>query len=171
VASSTHQARVSSKQLGEGVAADVLQLFDELEGVEDTEATWHDAVLIDHLWPGDPSRLRFGGICVACEGHPVEIKAALVRRSNGDRDSPGHWYIKRQAHERMLDAAGHYLLVVYQQRGGRRHLARIIVPAATMDDLLRSKWYEVNGDRSENEVAQLSWPTLLDEAVLRRENA
>jgi len=165
--SSADQAKISPKQLGDGVAGDVIQRFEEIEHVSDTEATWHDARTTAALFPDDPDELLFGGICAVEPDTPIEIKATLVVRSSGKGSQRnGAWYIKRKAHDQLLEAGGVYLLVVYVQRRGREHLARIVVPAATIDDFLQDKWYEVRADRSENEVAQLVWTEVIDESRL-----
>jgi len=168
VASSSAQSKLSSKTLGDGVAGDVIQRF-PFENVSDSDATWHDARTTSALFPDDPDELLFNGICAVEAGTPVEIKATLVVRSAGEgNDRKGQWYIKRQAHDQLLEAGGVYLLVVYVQRRGREHLARIVVPAATMDDVLQESWYDVDGDRSEQSVAQLTWSRLIDEKHVGR---
>lgn len=163
MASSSAQSKLSSKSLGDGVAGDVIQRF-ALEHVPDSDANWHDARTTSALFADDPDELLFSGLCVVEAGTPVEIKATLVVRSAGEgNDRKGQWYIKRKAHDRLLEAGGVYLLVVYVQRRGREHLARIVVPAATMDDVLQESWYDVDADRSESTVAQLTWNRLIDE--------
>ena len=162
---STAQAKISSKELGNGVEADVIQSFD-VEYVTDTEATWYDARAVAPIWPDSPRRLLFGGICVVPAGTQVEIKGALVATSNGDRDVPGRWFFQQRCHFKLLDVGGVYLLVVYQQREGQRQLARIVVPAQTIDDLLRGSWYDAPAARSEGKVAKLSWTQLIDDDQL-----
>jgi hypothetical protein len=167
---STEQAKVSSKHLGEGIAADVIQHF-PLETVTDTEAVWHDAETTAAIFPERPERLLFGGICAVEPDTPVEIKATLAARSAGDEgDRPGQWVLKRQSHDRLVDAGGVYLFVVYVQRGqsGRRHVGRIIMPAATVDDIISDSWYDAPQSRSEGKIAQLSWTRLLDDNQLTR---
>lgn len=171
MASSTDQAKMSPKHLGDGVEGDVIQRFSTLEHVRDSEATWHDCVTTAPMFAGDPSELLWGGICAVEPQTPVEIKATLVVRSSGKRQRNGAWVIKRAPHEQLLEAGGVYLLVVYQQRRGREHLARMIVPAATVDDHIEDKWYDVSGDRSEQEMAQLVWTHLIDEQRLHGEGS
>ena len=157
---------MSPKHLGDGVEGDVIQRFEAIEHVRDSEATWHDARTTAAMFAGDPDELLWGGICAVETGTPVEIKATLVVRSSGTRQCHGAWVIKRRPHDKLVEAGGVYLLVVYQQRDGREHLARMIVPAATVDDVVQDKWYEVSADRSENEMAQLVWTELIDESRL-----
>lgn len=167
MASSTDQAKMSPKHLGDGVEGDVIQHFAALEHVRDSTATWHDARTTGAMFAGDPDELLWGGICAVEPETPVEIKATLAVRSSGQGSQRnGAWVIKRAPHEQLLDAGGVYLLVVYQQRRGREHLARMIVPAATVDDVADGKWYDVGGDRSENEMCQLVWTNLIDEQRL-----
>jgi hypothetical protein len=65
----------------------------------------------------------------------------------------------------LLEASGVYLLVVYTPNR-HDHLARIVVPASILDEHLRGRWYDVAGNRSEEEVAQLAWPHVLDREVV-----
>jgi len=161
VASSTDQAKVSPKHLGDGVEGDVIQRFADIEHVRDTEASWHDAVTTAAMFAGDPDELLWGGICAVEPDTLVEIKATLVVRSSGNEQRNGAWVIKRRPHDKLVEAGG-----VYLQRRGREHLARMIVPAATVEDVISDKWYDVNADRSENEMAQLVWTELIDESRL-----
>jgi len=153
-----------SKAIGSSVEAVVTDSDPALERVGDSVATWHDARTIDCLSPSDDR--PFCGICVVETDTPVEIKGACVVRSNGTRQRAGHWYLKRDAHERLLDAAGVYILAVYAPRSGTPVLRSVVIPASLLDEHLRESWYTVEGDRSEDEVAQITWTRLIDrEAV------
>ncbi|ELY55889.1 hypothetical protein C493_10438 [Natronolimnohabitans innermongolicus JCM 12255] len=57
-----------------------------------------------------------------------------------------------------------YLFVVYPPRPGLPQVARAIVPATLVDELLSGRWYEVGGSRSEQEVAKLTWSHVIDPA-------
>jgi len=151
---------LSPKAVGTSVEADSIQT-EPLEAVPDRVATWYDARTTD-VWT--PSReLPFLGIAVIEPGTVVEIKAASAARSNGTRDTPGHWYIKRDAHERLLADAGVYLLVVYDPRPSTPVVARVVIPASLLDEHLSGRWYDVDDPgRTESEVVQLSWTTLID---------
>jgi len=155
----------SAKAAGSRVEADVIDRFDALRYVPESEATWHDAETVALLAPERADRLRFGGIVVVEPGTPIEVKGSQVETSNGDRSTPGRWYVKKSAHQSLLAANGVYLLVVYTPNR-HDHLARIVVPASILDEHLRGRWYEVAGDRSEEEVAQLAWPHVLDREVV-----
>ncbi|MFC3957150.1 hypothetical protein [Halovivax cerinus] len=150
----------SPKASGDAIEASLIQEIDALGYVGDRTATWHDAVTTGLLEPS--TTLPFYGIVVVETETPIEIKACQVRTSNGSRSTRGRFYVKRQAHEQLLDAAGMYLLAVYVPRPGLPNLARAIVPATLVDELLRGRWYDVAADRSEQEVAQLAWSHVID---------
>lgn len=150
----------SSKARGSSVEAAVIDASPALEPVGDSEATWYDAVTTATIDP-DPDRPLLGTPLIET-GTPVEIKGACVFRSNGDRDSPGHWFVKRAAHEQLLEASGAYLLTVYAPRPETPILRSVGIPASLLDEHLADRWYEVSADRSESEVAQLSWPVVID---------
>ena len=76
----------------------------------------------------------------------------------------GRIRVKRGAHEQLLEASGMYLLVVYLPRPGLPQVARAIVPATLVDELLSGRWYGVGGSRSEQEVAKLAWSHVIDPA-------
>ncbi|AXR78479.1 hypothetical protein [Natrarchaeobaculum sulfurireducens] len=150
----------SSKASGDALEADLIQQIDALEYVGDRTATWHDARTTTLLEPSE--WLPFYSIVVVEPDTPVEIKGCQVETSNGSRSTRGRFYVKRAAHERLLEAAGMYLFVVYVPRPGLPQVARALVPASIVDELLRAKWYDVAGSRSESEVAKLTWSDVID---------
>ncbi|AXR77687.1 hypothetical protein [Natrarchaeobaculum sulfurireducens] len=154
----------SSKASGDALEADVVQAVDALEYVGDRTATWHDAKTTTLLEPSE--WLPFYSIVVVEPDTPVEIKGCQIRTSNGSRSTRGRFYVKRAAHERLLEAAGMYLFVVYVPRPGLPQLARALVPASIVDELLRGKWYDVGGSRSESEVAKLTWSHVIDPKIV-----
>ncbi|WP_137288129.1 hypothetical protein [Natronorubrum halophilum] len=160
--SSRTSALESSKASGDALEAEIVQTFDALEYVGDRTATWHDAKTSALL---EASRsLPFFGIVLVEPETPIEIKGCQIETSNGDRSTRGRFYVKRAAHEQLLEAAGMYLLVVYLPRPGLPQVARAIVPATLVDELLAGRWYEVGGSRSEQEVAKLAWSHVIDPA-------
>ena len=156
---STRSPLESAKASGDYIEADIIQTVDALEYVSDGTATWHDAHTTTLLEPS--LSLPFYGIVVERDV-PVEIKACQIETGNGGRSTRGRFYVKRAAHERLVDAGGMYLLVVYLPRPGLPQVARAIVPASLFDELLRDRWYDVDGDRSESEVANLAWSHVID---------
>lgn len=150
----------SSKARGSSVESALIDPEPLLEPVPDTEATWHDARAVGRIDP-DPERPLLGTPLIERDT-PIEIKGACVARSNGDRDSPGHWYIKRDAHDQLVDGRGAYLLAVYAPRPQTPILRSVLIPASLLDEHLRGRWYDVTSDRSETRVAQLSWPVVID---------
>ncbi|WP_265109603.1 hypothetical protein [Halosolutus halophilus] len=152
----------SPKASGDAIEATVVQDVDEFEHVGDRTATWHDAKTTTLL---EPRRsLPFYGIVLVEPAVPVEIKGCQVETGNGDRSTRGRFYVKRSAHEQLLEAAGMYLFVVYLPRPGLPQIARAIVPATIVDELLAGRWYDVGGERSESEVAKLAWSHVIDPA-------
>ncbi|SDC05652.1 hypothetical protein [Natrinema hispanicum] len=152
----------SSKASGDALEAEIVQVIDALEYVSDRTATWHDARTTAVL---EASRsLPFYGIVLVEPDVPVEIKGCQIETSNGDRSTRGRFYVKRAAHDRLLEVGGVYLFVVYLPRPGLPQVARAIVPATLVDELLAGRWYEVSGSRSEQEVAQLAWSHVIDPA-------
>ncbi|ELY52787.1 hypothetical protein [Natronolimnohabitans innermongolicus] len=160
--SSRRSALESPKASGDALEAEIVQTVDALEIVSDRVATWHDARTTAVL---EASRsLPFYGIVLVEPETPVEIKGCQIETSNGDRSTRGRFYVKRAAHEQLLEAGGMYLLVVYLPRPRLPQVARAIVPATLVDELLAGRWYEVGGSRSEQEVAKLSWSHVIDPA-------
>ncbi|MFC4542008.1 hypothetical protein ACFO5R_08725 [Halosolutus amylolyticus] len=152
----------SPKASGDFLEAEVVQEVAELEYVGDRTATWHDARTSTLL---EPRRsLPFFGIVLVEPDVPIEIKGCQIETGNGDRSTHGRFYVKRAAHEQLLEAAGMYLLVVYLPRPGLPQIARAIVPATIVDELLAGRWYDVGGERSEEEVAKLAWSHVIDPA-------
>lgn len=151
----------SSKKRGDSVESAVINADPGLEFVGDSVATWHDARTVACL---DPSYERpFYGIPLIEPDTEVEIKGACVVRSAGvSRQRSGQWYIKRKAHDQLVDAGGVYLLAVYAPRPETPILRSVIIPASLLDEHLDGRWYDVDADRSETEVAQLTWTVLID---------
>jgi hypothetical protein len=144
------------KRAGSSVESAVVNVEPDLEFVGDSEAEWHDARTTAVL---TPTRERpFGGVCVVERDTPVEIKGTLPEHENGDGTAPGRWYIKRPTHERLEAENGVYYFVVYEPKPSTPLLARLVVPAATVGDILEGSWYENRG----RDVARLSWTRLID---------
>ncbi|SIS14537.1 hypothetical protein [Natronorubrum thiooxidans] len=158
--SSRTSALESSKASGDALEAEIVQTVDALEYVGDRTATWHDAKTTAVLEASQS--LPFYGIVLVEPETPIEIKGCQIETSNGDRSTRGRFYVKRRAHDQLLEAAGMYLLVVYLPRPGLPQVARAIVPATIVDELLVGRWYDVGGSRSEQEVAKLAWSHVID---------
>ena len=159
--SSASGRKAQAKAIGEDVEFLVTRDVDALRLADGTDAH-HDAITDGLLTPS--STLPFGSICLLEAGTPVEIKACRASTSNGDQNTPGRWFFKGRRdgqHDVLLDAAGAYLLAVYQEDDGDREVVRkLLLPATIVDDLLRDSWYE--SGRVEGEVAKLAWTTVLD---------
>ncbi|WP_243645300.1 hypothetical protein [Natrarchaeobius chitinivorans] len=114
--SSRISALESPKASGDALEAHLIQSIDALEYVGDRTATWHDARTTTLLEPAES--LPFYGIVVVEPGVPVEIKGCQIETSNGSGSTRGRFYVKREAHSRLLEAGGMYLFVVYIPRPG-----------------------------------------------------
>lgn len=145
------------KLLGDGLEDELIARHDELVDVPDETCEWHDAY-VDELWT-PTGHLPFGGICLVEIDTPVEIKTAKVATSNGaNPDTDGRWYIKRDAHQRLVETRGVYLLAVYAEDEEDDQcvlLAQIVVPASLLDEHLKDRWYD--SGRREGDVAKLAW--------------
>jgi hypothetical protein len=127
----------SPKASGDALEAEVVQTVDELEYVSDHTVTWHDAWTTAVLEACES--LPFYGIVLVERNVPVEIKGCQIETSNGSRSTRGRFYVKRTAHEQLVEAARMYLLVVYLPRPGLPQVARAIVPATLGDELLAGR--------------------------------
>ena len=150
------------KRTGSSVEAAVIQTEPALSTVTDTEATWHDAATTAVLTPRHDRPL--GGICLVEADTPVEIKGCIPAVENDGHQTAGRWYIKREAHAQLCEERGVYYLTVYAPRPSTPIIAAIVVPAATIGDLLVGSWYDSGRyDR----VAKLSWPAVIDESEVQ----
>ncbi|WP_435124061.1 hypothetical protein [Halobaculum sp. D14] len=149
----------SPKESGETVEAAVIDRFPALEYVADSRAAWHDAETAGALTPSDA--LTFGSVPVVGSGTAVEIKAAQGRQSGGQR---GRFYFRQQQHRALVDAGGVYLFVVYAPTYEHPHLARLLVPASVVDELIPS-WIEVDGRLTH---AKLAWSRIIDPNEVER---
>jgi hypothetical protein len=164
---SQSDARAVAKRIGEDAELLVVQLLEDVQLVPDSAAAWYDGIATTALTPEYP--IRLGGICVIWQGARIEIKACQVSRSKRDVDSPGLWYFKGREtgqHARLEAETGLYALAVHREADtwlGREIVGLLIVPAATIGDILaeRSAWYD--SGRHEGFVAQLRWDRLLEE--------
>jgi len=159
---SSERAHASPKHSGDTIEHLVVNR-NPLRHVSDRDASWHDAATVDVIAPS--RRLRMGGVCLLEADTPVEIKAAQGLVSNGDHNVPGRWMVKRDAHERLLAADGAYWLVVYKPAGRDTDLlGQIVISASLLDEHLDGRWFDGPAHRSEDEIAKLGWPHLLDRA-------
>lgn len=156
------------KEQGEAVAEVVVSVIDPLEHVPDDVAEWHDARLQDVLVTGSIATL-LEHVAVPADT-PIEIKAAQKRISNGAGVRRGRWYIKRDAHERLLESAGHYALVVYEPGG--EILELVVVPADVVDEFLAGRWTAASAAWGDADVCKVTWSRLIDaERIERRRSA
>lgn len=131
-------SRSRSKVVGEAIEDQVIASH-PLEDVESEAVDAPDAV-------------------ASSDGTEIEIKACRRRVSNGDHSVHGRWYIRRRAHEALLEAGGYYLLVVYEEDDGELEIVdEQLRRADVVDELIDrcSSWSRVRS-RGEETVAKLT---------------
>ena len=130
--------------------------------VPDSVAPHYDAVATG---PVSPSRATpFVGLCVLPAGTEIEVKSTL-RRYSARR---GRFSIRRDQHERLVEEAGVYLLVVTEaDASGRRPIAQKVVPATTVDAIVADSWVDA-GDGRVDDYAQRAWSRFFAPAEVER---
>lgn len=139
---------VEPRRGGENAESQIIQRWEALRYVPDSEAVHFDAVTESLLEPS--SELPFVGICLVEAGTSVEIKSTMVALNGGRR---GRFLFRREQHEALLEAAGMYVLAVCEPHIGRDLIATKLVPASLMDEEL-GEWVEVDGGA---DYCQLAW--------------
>jgi len=153
-------SRYASKQIGDRLESEVIQLVPGLEWVSDREDQHIDAVTTEAVWPSD--QLHLGGICVLEPETRVEIKSAAVRLTSGQR---GRFYVRKHQHKKLLsDGGGVYLLAIYAP-ASYDVICLAGVPATIVDSRL-SSWRDL--DRGET-YTQVSWSSVINPAIVPRE--
>lgn len=151
-------SRAAAKEAGEALEEAVIEKVPGLVAVPDSEADWHDARTTASLTAG---AIPLVGVCSIGPNTPVEVKGCQYRKSRGGgRTRRGRWYIKRRAHERLVENGGVYAFAVYVPRADLEVVGLRFVPARLVDEVIPS-WIDVGGGRSENQVAQPTWTSLL----------
>ncbi|WP_247729579.1 hypothetical protein [Halovivax limisalsi] len=91
-------------------------------------------------------------------GTPVEVKSCR-RRYCGRY---GRWWIKRESHDRLVDAAGEYVLAVTDRTG----IVRMSLLSAETVDCLCSTWWETgDGGPNAEEYRQVPWTVVFEDLV------
>ncbi|WP_243641392.1 hypothetical protein [Natrarchaeobius halalkaliphilus] len=99
--SSRASALESPKASGAALEAHLIQSIEALEYAGDRTATWYDARTTTILEPS--SSLLFFGIVLVEPDVPVEIKGCQIETSDGSRSTRGRFYVKRDAHEQLIE--------------------------------------------------------------------
>jgi len=149
----------SSKEIGDRLENEVIQLVPGLEWIPDSEDEHIDAVTVDAVWPSDD--LHLGGICVIEPDTRIEIKSTTVRLTSGQR---GRFYIRQKQHEMLLDDGAAYVFAIYAP-GSYDVICLAGVPATVVDGRLPS-WRDL--DRGET-YTQLSWSSVINPEIVPRE--
>lgn len=115
-----------SSRLGSRVEKAVCEEY----GLQPTHTSWYDAVYAN--------------------GTPVEIKAAIHRRSSG---RPGKFRVFKDPHEKLVENDGYYVFAVYRRRGsGAEVLKSVRVDA---EDVTPSWRLSGHKDRPGNKESQI----------------
>ncbi|APW99120.1 hypothetical protein CHINAEXTREME_15655 [Halobiforma lacisalsi AJ5] len=96
----------SPKASGDFLEGEIVQRIDALEFVDDPTADWHDAKTTTVL--ESEQSLPFYGVVVLEPEIPIEIKGCQYETSNGAYPTHGRYYVKRRAHDRLLEVGGMY---------------------------------------------------------------
>jgi hypothetical protein len=140
----------TSKASGDRIEHEVVERL-PVEYVPDTTAEWYDCRPTDPVTARD---VRLGGCALVPSGTPIEIKAARVTLADGER---GRYYLRKGQHDRLDDAGGLYLFVVYAPAEDPLR-ALLLVPADDVARLVPS-WIDSPGRAT---YAQLAWSRLFD---------
>lgn len=151
------EAYTDQKAAGKRVEADAVQVVDEIEPVDDSNAH-ADARATTAISPS--ADLPFVGLCVVERGAVIEIKSAMVRATASN--SRGRFYIRQEQHEWLLEQRGVYLFAVCKPTPQRETIAMKIVPAAEVEDI-RNGWKQPD-DRAPYD--QLAWSRVFDPAEI-----
>lgn len=156
----------SSRDSGDAVAANVVQVVEALQHVGDATAEWHDAVTTTLVTPTSAAPAQLYSIPLLEAETPVEIKAAQVRLGSGAR---GRYFIRQRQHERLVEEDAVYAFATYEPKP--RHPVRTVafVPASIVDELLPDGWTVVDADRSEQGYRQLAWSRVFDPVDVEHE--
>ncbi|MFC3958900.1 hypothetical protein [Halovivax cerinus] len=119
---------------------------------DDREPDWFDARFVAPL----ETELASGPIIEA--GTPVEVKSCRTRY----RGRYGRWWIRRESHERLLEAGGEYVLAIYDTGGIKR---MSLLSAETVDCLISSWWETGDGGRDADEYRQVPWTAVFEDLV------
>lgn len=152
----SHSDRVAAnKAAGESAERSVQDHVPQLGLVPDDVVDHYDAIATATIDP--TSDLPIVGICLVERGTRVEIKSVVKNYTDGAR---GRFYVRRNQHERLLEAAGVYLFAVCSETSSRDVLALKIVPAVAVDDAIYS-W--LDGGPGRSDYAQLAWSNIFDD--------
>lgn len=85
---------------------------------------------------------------LASDDTPIEVKSCRRWISNGRGRTAGRWYLRRRAHDALLEAGGYYLLAVYEERDDELVIVDDqLIPADVVDAIVpASSWSDVRRD-------------------------
>ena len=142
-----------SKEIGETVEYQVLDI--PAVDLSARDVPYVDAVATDII---DLTDLGDGFTGELPKDADIEIKSAAYRISNGGSTCRGRFYLKKKAHQWLIDHDGYYLFIVHDFSRSLSMLAGKVVKASDINPT----WSDVDGRRSEGKVAKISWGTVIE---------
>jgi hypothetical protein len=134
------------------ICADVHPEFEHIAN-EDNAPDWHDAVAADPVLVGEP----VDDVLVPA-GSPIEIKACQPWITDSNSTRRGRWWIRRGAHDRLLEADGWYVLAVSPADAPSKVVRSGLTHARTLDELIET-WLTCGDGR---EAARVRWNRVFD---------
>jgi hypothetical protein len=136
--------------------------LDNVALVPDRGAPHHDAVALRAVSPR--ATLPTVGLPVIERGTEIEIKSCL----RDHRTQRGRFSFRQEQHAVLVEDASVYLLLVTEETGaGRKVLARKVVPARTVDDVLSSSWVDPGPGRDDH-YQRRSWARFFEPGEVER---
>lgn len=99
------------------------------------------------------------------DGDPVEIKSCRV--STGRRGDHGKFFIRRENHDKLADAGGYYVFVLYEPQAWERGpvLDVAMKPAEWLGGVDGYTW-TANGGRRGEVVKRPTWPNVFPDVAI-----
>jgi len=124
--------------------------------IDDGRDDWCDLEFVDDVTED------VGGTAVVEADTLAEVKSCLAEYSSAGRTSSGRWWIRRGAHEQLLDVDGVYILAVVDPETDDV-LRMALADATTVDALIDGDWWDCgDGGRTAEEFHQIAWTRVFD---------
>ncbi|MFC7047319.1 hypothetical protein ACFQH6_19590 [Halobacteriaceae archaeon GCM10025711] len=100
-------------------------------------------------------------------GTPVEVKSCQARVEDGSSTRRGRWWIRKGAHDQLVEVGGEYALAVGGPDTGIHRT--VLVSARTVDRLIEqhATWSPTGSSHSAEAAARLPWTAVFAEADLQ----
>jgi hypothetical protein len=116
----------------------------------DERDSWYDLEFIADV------EIELSSVPVVEAGTLAEVKSCYPDYD----DRAGRWWIRRENHEKLVDAEGVYVLAVVE-RNTERVLRMALVDARTIDVIIDGDWWDAgDGGRSADQYRQISWTAI-----------